>query len=762
MAYTSSKVLKKNGKLIDLPYDFGQGKTGFVADLGRTLLINYYGSGELQKIKMEEDFEQYSHNPENMACYFSNESDRNVGIIRIIKGKDEKPFTEQEHNKFKRFCDAQKPTDDGGLGTKKEICETYESDQNKHALSFLAVPIKLRTNKEDIFGVIRIPRTSEGVKFSDDELSLIESITGRLVSAIEIDQATSKLREHLETLSAINSKINSPSGKDEILDEILKVLTDNENLGYEFASIQLVNKEDETIKTVKYRKNPTIVDAVDPHDWILMASHPLHPKPGGIRDIQAHILLEEKKAIVVKGKDETYFKYLDKAIFEKYNHKSLVRAFVPIIAFENNVDTPIGTIEAGYSTKIKDNISEQELEMLNAVANQVAITINNWEQKEKLSKLKDKAMFKGLSSMASAISHRMSNSVGLIKLNSEDIIDAIKQHKFSDNIHLPMVETIQRKSIDALQLPRELSTFLSKIDFINKTKVSLDDLIRYKVVPRAEQLIKDMAFNIIIDYQCTVLPYVFVDEALLTEAFYELLENAIKAMPKGGTIGIQIEFQEKSVLTVITDQGGGVPDEQVEEIFRPGFSLRRGTGHGLWTCKNIIEIIHEGDIRLESTSEQGTCFVVKLGRVMTSQNSTKMRNKFEKPTILIVEDNSDWSAKIESYLKNENLHNVILAENIDEARAKLEFHSFGIAIIDLNLKDNPYEPFENWDGVKLIDEIEKIEIQHRPIVLVITGYLEEIPKRFSNKTNIPGFFFKHNFNKDEFVQIIKANIPSKN
>ena len=65
LAYTNSPVLKidKQGRnVIDLHYKYGEGKTGFVADIKRSLLINYYGDGKIQEKKLANNYLKYSKN----------------------------------------------------------------------------------------------------------------------------------------------------------------------------------------------------------------------------------------------------------------------------------------------------------------------------------------------------------------------------------------------------------------------------------------------------------------------------------------------------------------------------------------------------------------------------------------------------------------------------------------------------------------------------------------------------------------------------
>ena len=452
--------------------------------------------------------------------------------------------------------------------------------------------------------------------FSDDDLSLIDSISGRLVSALEIEKEASKTQEYLETLSSINNKINSSSDKDEILKDIIKSLTDEDALGYEFAAIQLINEEKELIETVEFATNQIIHDKVDSGIWNEQKSFSLKQESGKKLNIHSYVLNVVKEAIVVKGKDSKYYKYLDKRIFDKYDQGNLIRAFVPIIDNNPKGGKAIGTIEAGYKIKRKEIIEKQELEMLSAVANQVAITITNWEQKEILKRIKDEAFFKSLSSMANAISHKMNNYVGLIKQKSTDVGEMIQDNCFAPKEYFEIVSIINKKCEEALKLPQYLSDLLSRIDSVSKSEINLDELIASDIIPHSKELANEILGKnkVTIEYKRNPgLPTVHADKILITEAFNELMQNSIKSMkPDGGTITIKSKKSDGNILIYFIDVGNGIPKKSFDEIFSPGFSLSGSGGHGLWMCKNIVKIIHEGEIFVQDSSKLGTTFCVKL------------------------------------------------------------------------------------------------------------------------------------------------------
>jgi signal transduction histidine kinase len=107
----------------------------------------------------------------------------------------------------------------------------------------------------------------------------------------------------------------------------------------------------------------------------------------------------------------------------------------------------------------------------------------------------------------------------------------------------------------------------------------------------------------------------------IQQVLLNLLINARQAMPRGGTLVIQLQYDSKNDMIdlIVRDHGQGIPPEKLQRIFDPFFSTKKGpdetgkggTGLGLASCRNIIEA-HRGRIRVESTVGKGTAFTIKL------------------------------------------------------------------------------------------------------------------------------------------------------
>jgi two-component system sensor histidine kinase AtoS len=102
-----------------------------------------------------------------------------------------------------------------------------------------------------------------------------------------------------------------------------------------------------------------------------------------------------------------------------------------------------------------------------------------------------------------------------------------------------------------------------------------------------------------------------VDEVLMRQALGNLIQNAVEAMPDGGTLTVRSHYNRDLVI-IIKDDGNGIPPEQQREIFLPFFTTKdKGVGMGLALTHKIITA-HGGRIEVESRDGEGTKFTVTL------------------------------------------------------------------------------------------------------------------------------------------------------
>ena len=109
------------------------------------------------------------------------------------------------------------------------------------------------------------------------------------------------------------------------------------------------------------------------------------------------------------------------------------------------------------------------------------------------------------------------------------------------------------------------------------------------------------------------LPHVYADSERVRQVLVNLLDNAVKYTPTGGSISLSILHRTTQKVQVsVCDNGPGIPQENRARIFEDHFRLERdeakdGYGIGLSLCQRIIRA-HYGQIWVDSTPNTGSCF----------------------------------------------------------------------------------------------------------------------------------------------------------
>jgi len=149
--------------------------------------------------------------------------------------------------------------------------------------------------------------------------------------------------------------------------------------------------------------------------------------------------------------------------------------------------------------------------------------------------------------------------------------------------------------------PQELA--LTSVD-LNGLLRELEALLRPEWQNAGVQFVADLAPE---------LHSIRGDEELLRQAFLNILLNACQAMPKGGPIRIATTLDQGEFARVaISDEGAGIPPEDLEKIFSLYYTTKPGgSGIGLSLAYRFVQL-HDGSIDVSSEVGKGTAFVVRL------------------------------------------------------------------------------------------------------------------------------------------------------
>ncbi|MBI1819398.1 MAG: HAMP domain-containing histidine kinase, partial [Nitrospirae bacterium] len=237
-------------------------------------------------------------------------------------------------------------------------------------------------------------------------------------------------------------------------------------------------------------------------------------------------------------------------------------------------------------------------------------------QKKYLLKLNNELNQKNdyIASLVSTVSHELRTPMASIMGFTELLLN----RKLPRTKQLNYIETIYLESI---RLATILNDFLdiqkmeSKDPGLILEEVTLKEVIDVVLVRFSDSIYPRHHFVKILPRD---LPLIKGDKNRLVQCLMNLLSNAVKYSPKGGEIIIEVEKNEKELLTSVQDEGLGIPEEMQAKLFTKFFRVDSsdhreigGTGLGLALCKDIIEL-HGGKIWVESKEGEGTRFTFSI------------------------------------------------------------------------------------------------------------------------------------------------------
>jgi PAS domain S-box-containing protein len=293
---------------------------------------------------------------------------------------------------------------------------------------------------------------------------------------------------------------------------------------------------------------------------------------------------------------------------------------VPLIS----QDRLVGVIN--LETGLQEHFTEERFEFIKLLAGRVAAAIDNarlyqtsQEQLVELRILYEKvsALEQMKTDMIRIAAHDLRTPIGVILGYLQVVRDELNatlsdQNKsFLDSIEHAAVR-IETITSDILSLQRVEQTAQGN----HTDTVGLHDMVKesyrdYEVQARQKNQ----------NFQLEMPPFPVMvkgDAAQLKEAIANLIGNAIKYTPNGGSVRVRLSQADSEALFEVEDTGYGVPEDQQARLFQPFFRAASeatenidGTGLGLHLVKNIVER-HHGQMKFQSVYGKGSTFGFKL------------------------------------------------------------------------------------------------------------------------------------------------------
>ena len=210
--------------------------------------------------------------------------------------------------------------------------------------------------------------------------------------------------------------------------------------------------------------------------------------------------------------------------------------------------------------------------------------------------------------MVAAVSHEIKNPLGIVRSTAEILGNRISKVA-PGNEHLAHIIVEETSRLDGIV--REF------LDFARPREARMAPGSLNGVIERALRFMepefkqKSVVVSTRLDGE---LPEICMDSEQIYQVVFNIVFNAIQAMPYGGDIVLRtrMEPEPSTVILEISDTGIGIPPEKIEQIFTPFYTDKnRGTGLGLTIAKNIVEQ-HQGTIAVTSRPDEGSTFSVTL------------------------------------------------------------------------------------------------------------------------------------------------------
>ena len=216
--------------------------------------------------------------------------------------------------------------------------------------------------------------------------------------------------------------------------------------------------------------------------------------------------------------------------------------------------------------------------------------------------------------LASGVAHEINNPLAIINQKTGLIKDlfTMRPDYTADEKLMRLVDDVLESIVRCSSITRRLLDFSRHMES-SIEPVDIDAVIR-EILYFMEKEVTQRRIHVNVDRQNAV-PDLMGDRGSLQQIFLNLINNAFAALPDGGNLDIAIACpRPDQVRVTITDNGHGIPDDDIKRVFEPFFSTRDqtvGTGLGLSVTYGLI-VEMGGDITVASRVGQGTTFTVTL------------------------------------------------------------------------------------------------------------------------------------------------------
>ncbi|MEE9910888.1 MAG: PAS domain S-box protein [Deltaproteobacteria bacterium] len=237
----------------------------------------------------------------------------------------------------------------------------------------------------------------------------------------------------------------------------------------------------------------------------------------------------------------------------------------------------------------------------------ILVQRNITEFKNLEKKLYNSQKLAALGQLSAGIAHEVRNPLSSIKMS----LQILEKRMNPEGNDLKRFKIAQKEVEHLEELVNNVLVFAKPVE----PKIASVDIAKVleQAIAMSEKIIHDKQIDVRLEAR--EVPMVNVDVAMITDAFLNIIRNAVEAMEEKGYIRIyarSIGSQPPSVLVVVEDNGCGIDDADMPHLFNPFFTKKKyGTGLGLSQVLKIVEV-HQGKLEIISEKDKGTKVCVTL------------------------------------------------------------------------------------------------------------------------------------------------------
>jgi signal transduction histidine kinase len=229
-----------------------------------------------------------------------------------------------------------------------------------------------------------------------------------------------------------------------------------------------------------------------------------------------------------------------------------------------------------------------------------------------------------LGRLAGAVSHEIRNPLAAIFLHADVLADELHQRRRGDREQVLRSLAAIKEEVSRLHDLVQQYLSLARLSDLRCEPVDLSAFLKAFGVEVQDRL---ATRSIALRSEGTIYEVLV---PLHTNSFrrvlLNLLNNALEAMPQGGTLTLRVRRRKPYVFLEVSDTGCGIPPEQVPLLFSPFHSTKpEGTGLGLYLVREIV-IAHQGEITVASVPGVGTTFTIRLPLLVAEHAVVKTRS----------------------------------------------------------------------------------------------------------------------------------------